>query len=153
MGSPVTYVEARVATLKFPIDVDDAALMTFEHASGALSSVHAAWCVRSPTHRGRWVAVNGTKGAVRIVYNDAAPLSQITTGGWHAVDPQSVGGVALPIPEDRTGHAAFLLAALTALDTGGQLPISPEQARHNLAIIDAARRASAGRRGVEVESA
>jgi predicted dehydrogenase len=114
--------------------------------------VHAAWCVRSPTHRGRWVSINGTKGAVRVVYNDAAPLSRAAdSGGWQTVDPQSVAGVRPPIPEDRTGHAAFLRAAFTALDGGAPLPITPEQAHHNLAIIDAARRASASRRAVDVE--
>lgn len=150
MGSPVKYVEARIATLKFPIDVDDAALMTFEHTSGAVSSVHAAWCVRSPTHRGRWVSVNGTRGAVRVVYNDSAPLSQITRSSWESVDPASFPGVTPPIPEDWTGHAAFLRAAFAALARGAPLPVSPEQAHHNLAIIDAARRASAERRAVEI---
>jgi len=155
MGTPVKYVEARLATLKFPIDVDDTALMTFEHADGRLSNVAASWCARSATHRGRWVWINGTQGGVRVVYNDAAPLACWPPNGnrWETVDPATLPDVPPPIEEDRTGHAAFLLAAFRALDAGTALPIAPEQAFHNLAIIDAARRASAERRAIEVDAA
>ena len=152
MGSPVKWVEARVATLKFPFDVDDAALMTFEHESGALSTVQAAWCVRSPSNRGRWVSVNCTEGGVRVVVNDSAPLSRVVgEGGWEAVDPQSVPGVPPPIADDRTGHAAFLRATFAALDQGQPLPVTLADARRNMAIIDAARRASETRRAVEIK--
>jgi predicted dehydrogenase len=58
--------------------------------------------------------------------------------------------VTAPIAGDRTGHAAFLRAAFTALDQGRPLPIPVEQARHTMAIIDAARRASETRRAVEI---
>jgi predicted dehydrogenase len=151
LDSPVRYVEARVATLKFPIDVDDAAFLTFEHASGAISTVQAAWCLRSPSNRGRWVAVNGTQGGVRVVINDPAPLSRVVgEGTWEAVDPRSVPGVMPPVAGDRTGHAAFLRAAFAALGQGKPLPVSVAQARHTMAIIDAARRASETRRAVEI---
>ncbi|HET7771885.1 MAG TPA: Gfo/Idh/MocA family oxidoreductase [Chloroflexota bacterium] len=152
MGSPVKYVEARIATLKFPFDVDDTALMTFEHESGALSTVQAAWCVRSPSNRGRWVSVNTTEGGVRVVVNDASPLSRaLGEGNWESVDPQTVPGVPAPIPDDRTGHAAFFRATFTALDQGKPLPVTVDDAHRNIAIIDAARRASATRRAVEVK--
>ena len=152
MGSPVKWVDARIATLKFPFDVDDTALMTFEHASGALSTVQAAWCVRSPSNRGRWVSVNGTEGGVRVVINDVTPLTRaVGEGGWEPVDPQSIPGVPPPSADDRTGHAAFLRAAYAALDAGRPMPITVHDARHNIAIIDAARRASAARRAVEVK--
>lgn len=152
MGSPVRYVEARLATLKFAIDADDTALMTFEHASGALSTVHAAWHARGPAHRGRWAWINGTRGALRIVYQDEAPLARSTGAGntWQAVDPGALPGARPGIVGDATGHGAFLRAAVEALEQGGPLPVPGAQARHNLAIIDAVRRASARRRGVEV---
>lgn len=154
MGSPVRYVEARLATLKFPIDVDDTALLTFEHANGRLSSVAAAWHTRTPTLRGRWVWVNGTQGAARVVYADPQPLTRSVGPGnrWDSVDPQTLPGVRPGIAEDRTGHAAFLRAAFEALEAGAPPPITGVQARHNLAIIEAARRASAERRAVAVEA-
>ena len=45
VGSPVRYVEARVATQHFAFDVDDLALLLLEHANGALSTVATSWCV------------------------------------------------------------------------------------------------------------
>lgn len=154
MGSPVRWVEARLATLKFPaIDVDDTALMTFEHANGRLSTVHAAWHARGPAHRGRWVWINGHDGALRVVYSDPAPLARSAAkgAGWETVDASQLESVRAGIEGDATGHAAFLRAAVEALSSGGPLPVSGAQARHNLAIIDAARRASDTRRGVEVD--
>ena len=45
IGSPVRYVEARVATAHFAFDVDDLALLLLEHENGALSTVSTSWCV------------------------------------------------------------------------------------------------------------
>ena len=150
MGSPIRYVEARLATLKFAIDVDDTALMTFEHANGKLSSVHAAWCVRTPTLRGRWVAVNGTRGAVRVVYSDPEPIARNSGGRWEPVPAETLPEAPGGQPDDPTGHGAYLMAAVQAIGSGGPLPITGAQARHNLEIVEAARRASAERRAVEV---
>jgi predicted dehydrogenase len=72
------------------------------------------------------------------------------SGKWVETAASDLPGVDRPIAGDATGHANFLRAAFTALDTGGPLPISGAQARHNLAIIEAAREASASRRAVEV---
>jgi predicted dehydrogenase len=151
MGSPVRVVQARLATLKFPIDVDDTALLTFEHANGSLSTVTAAWHARGPAHRGRWVWINGSAGALRLVYGDPAPLSRsVGPGGWETVDVGSLPGVAPGLAGDGTGHGAFLRAAFEALEGGQAPPVSGAQARHNLALIVAAGEASAGRRAVEV---
>ena len=101
--------------------------------------------------RGRWVSVNCTEGGVRVVVNDATPLTRVAgEGSWEAVDPQSIPGVPPPIADDRTGHAAFLRATFAALDKGQPPPVTVHDARRNIAIIDAARRASATRRAVEV---
>ena len=43
MCSPVRYVEARVQTRFFDIDVDDVALLLLEHANGAISTVSTSW--------------------------------------------------------------------------------------------------------------
>ncbi len=155
MGSPVRWVEARLATLKFPaIDVDDTALMTFEHDDGRLSTVHAAWHTRGPAHRGRWVWINGAEGALRLVYSDDAPLSRSVGKGnhWETVDAAQLYDVRPGLAGDATGHGAYLRAAVEALERGGPMPITAAQARHNLAIIEAARQASAQRRGMEVDT-
>ncbi len=172
MGSPVKYVEARLATLRFPIDVDDTAMMTFEHENGALSQVTAAWGARAPGHRGRWVWINGTQGSLRVVYSDAVPVSvsRGRGGKWEQLSTRAAGaeGVSgsgdgpagaeafaqatLAIDGDDTGHGAFLRAAVAALEAGAPLPVTPAQARRNLAIIEGARRASAERRAMEVSA-
>ena len=154
MGSPVKYVEARLATLKFPIDVDDTALMTFEHESGALSQVMAAWNARTPTHRGRWVWINGTQGSVRVVYSDVVSVTVVRgrAGKWEPAPEEALAKGPPEIEGDASGHGAFLSAAVAALNAGAPLPVTPAQARHNLAIIEAARRASAERRAIEVGS-
>ena len=43
MCSPVRYVEARVQTRFFDIDVDDVALLLLEHENGAISTVSTSW--------------------------------------------------------------------------------------------------------------
>jgi len=133
MGSPVQYVQARVATLKFAIDVDDTALMTFEHASGAASNVLASWCARSPALRGRWVSVSTTKGGIRIVYSDPVPLAcwrdaPAGSGRWEDI-ASGDSPAATPIPDDVTGHAAYLRAAFAALESGEAMPVRGAQGR------------------------
>ena len=152
MASPVRYVEARVATLKFPIDVDDTALLLLEHANGRLSTVHASWCARSPALRGRWVVVQGTRGAVRIVYNGEVPLAYWRDGdtSWQQAEAEFLAGTAAVL-HDRTGHTAFFQAVAGALEAGQPMPVTGEEARHILAIVLAAREAGRTRRAVEVE--
>ena len=152
MGSPVRYVEARVATLRFAIDVDDTALMTFEHESGAISQVMAAWNARTPTHRGRWVWINGTEGSVRVVYADTPAVTVARGGGarWEPAPEEALKRMPEVMEGDGTGHGAYLRAAVAALESGGALPVTAAMARHNLAIIEGARRASGSRRAVEV---
>jgi predicted dehydrogenase len=151
MGSPVRYVEARVATLRFPIDVDDTALLLLEHANGRLSTVHASWCARAPALSGRWVVVQGTHGAVRVVHNSDIPLTYVRDPerNWEPPEPHLLGATA-GVPGDRTGHAAFFQAVARALDAGGFMSVTGEEAQHILAIVLAAREASAARRAGEV---
>ena len=106
MGSPVRYVEARLATLRFPIDVDDTALLTFEHESGAVSQVMAAWNARTPTHRGRWVWINGTQGSVRVVYADETPVTVARGRGskWEPASEAALSQVPAAIEGDASGH-------------------------------------------------
>jgi len=50
----------------------------------------------------------------------------------------------------RIGHAGFFAATFDALSKGKDLPVTGKQARHNLAIIEAARQATVERRAIEV---
>lgn len=147
VGSPIARVQANVATLKFAIDVDDTALMLFEHANGRLSTVSASWCARSQPG-GRWATAFGAKGAVRVVYNAPRPLSLHAGERWTEPDPAEL--VPNSIEGDSTGHAALLRETVRALNTGAPPPVGITAARHNLAIVEAAQQASAARRAAEV---
>lgn len=153
MGSPITSVDAHLRTLKFLIDVDDTAMMLFDHEDGGASQVTASWCARAPGHRGRWVSVSGTDGAVRIVYSDTHPLSVFRdeANRWEPDDSGGRTGPGAISEPDPTGHGAFLVEAFHAVANGLPMPVPVEKAFHNLAVIDAARRASETRRTAVVE--
>ena len=153
MGSPITSVDAHLRTLKFSIDVDDTAMMLFDHEDGGASQVTASWCARAPGHPGRWVSVSGTDGAVRIVYGDPQPLSVFrdVAPRWETSDHAGRSGSGLIAEPDQTGHGAFLVTAFRAVAQGDPMPVPVERAFHNLAVIDAARRANETRRSAEVK--
>ena len=50
------------------------------------------------------------------------------------------------------GHVGFFAATFEALASGSEMPVQGEQGRHNLAIIEAARRASEQRRAIDLEN-
>ncbi|MBT5711730.1 Gfo/Idh/MocA family oxidoreductase, partial [Candidatus Poribacteria bacterium] len=144
VGSPVARVEGRVRTVKFDIDVDDLALMLLEHEDGSVSTVTSTWCAPSfGTEAGRWCEVHGTRSSVRVYHRDSDPLHVATAaGGWQATPLASA--------DDPMGHIAFFGAAFAALRSGDALPVTMSDARRNLAIIEAAREATAARKAVEV---
>ena len=146
VGSSVRYVEARVRTLSLDIDVDDTAMLLLEHEDGAISTVSASWCAPG-LESGRWCEVHTGDGSLRVRHRPDDPLWGFVRGaGWKALPLPATGEDA-----DPTGHAGFFAAAFEALAAGTRMPVTGEEARHNLAIIEAARRASAERRAVEVE--
>ena len=74
MGAPIRYVEARVKTMYYDIDVDDMALLLLEHDNGALSTVSTAWCVPTPAAEGgRWCEVHAPGGSLRVHHRGRAP--------------------------------------------------------------------------------
>ena len=150
MDSPVRYVEARVKTLSIDVDVDDIAMLLCEHEDGAVSTVSSAWCV--PDLDTGWCEVHTSDGSLRIRHrrNDADSLIRYTReGDWQHLE---IPGRADPGFNDPTGHGGFFAATFDALATGSEVPISGEHGRHNLAIIEAAHRATEERRAIDLES-
>ena len=145
VGSPVRYVEARVATQHFAVDVDDLALLLLEHANGALSTVAPSWCVPGggAGESANLAEVQGPAGGVRVMRRGR--------GLWHYVrSTRRWQEVALP-PQPawaESGHGRYFAATFEALVGGAPPPIGGRQALHNLLIIAAARRATAARRAV-----
>jgi len=117
-----------VAAMVTPGDVERAAQVALRTSSGALGSMHVSWdALPGPDHQ---LTVFGTAGTAHV---DAF------TPPW--LRP-AVGGDAepLPLPEqtlDPYGEFA------RAVETGSPPPVSGEDGRAALAIIDAAYRAAA----------
>ena len=156
VGSPVRYVEARVATQHFDFDVDDLALLLLEHDNGALSTVATSWCVPGGGGAGGGDAgesanlaeVHGPAGGVRVMRRGRGLWKYArSTGQWQevALPPQPTWA--------ESGHAAYFAATFDALARGAPPPIGGELALHNLRIVAAARRATAERRAVDLQAA
>lgn len=145
VGSPVARVEARVRTAKFDIDVDDLVLLLLEHEDGSVSTVTSTWCSPSfGTESGRWCEVHGARSSLRVYHRETEPLHVHTLdGGWMSLPSGAQAS-------DPTGHEAFFRATFEALSSGDPAPVTPADARRNLAVIEAARIATTERRAVEV---
>jgi predicted dehydrogenase len=148
MRSPVRYVEGRVQTLRFDIDVDDIAMLLCEHENGAVTTVSGAWCV--PATDFGWCEMHAENGSLRVRHrqNVKDALRRFTRAeGWKDLE----------LPEfdeaertDASGHARYFKETFNALADGTELPVSPEMAYQNLAIIEAARQATTERRAIEI---
>ena len=150
VGSPVRYVEARVATRHFAFDVDDLALLLLEHDNGALSTVATSWCVPGGDagESANLAEAHGPAGGVRVMRRGR--------GLWrYARSTRQWREVALePRPtQAESGHGRYFAATFDALARGAPPPIGGAAALHNLRIVAAARRASAERRAVELPAA
>jgi UDP-N-acetyl-2-amino-2-deoxyglucuronate dehydrogenase len=153
VGSPVRLVEGRVETRFFAMDVDDIALLLCEHENGALSTVATSWGVpgSGAGETGNLCEVHGPRGSLRVVGRGRAlhrcrreerRWEEVPVPAWQALSPAA---------RERSGHAGFFAATLEALAGGTALPVPGEAACHNLAILEAARRASRERRAIAVE--
>ena len=150
MQSPVRYVEARVQTVHLDIDVDDIAMLLCEHENGGITTVAGAWCV--PATDFGWCEMHAENGSLRVRhrYNVEDALRRFTRAdGWKELE----------LPEfdeaertDASGHARYFKETFNALADGTELPVSPEMAYQNLAIIEAARKATTERRAIEISS-
>ncbi len=146
VGSPVRYVEARVATARFAFDVDDLALLLLEHENGAPSTVSTSWCVPGG-ETANLAEVHGPAGGVRVMRRGRGLWQYArSTAQWQVV--------ALP-PQPawaESGHGRYFAATFDALARGAPPPIGGAQALHNLRIVAAARRATAERCAVDLHA-
>ena len=147
MRSPVRYVEGRVQTLRLDIDVDDIAMLLCEHENGAVTTVSGAWCV--PSDSG-WCEMHAEHGSLRVRHrnNVADALRRFTRAdGWKQLELADFDEAE---QQDASGHARYFKETFNALAAGTVLPVPAEKAYHNLAIIEAARKATTERRAIEI---
>lgn len=148
VDSPVRYVEARVETKVLNIDVDDFAMLLIEHENGAVTTVSGAWSV--PATDFGWCEVHAENGSLRVKhrYNVQDALQRYTRAeGWKPIELTNLDEEGL---KDSSGHAGYFKATFNALAEGKPFPINSEKAYQNLAIIDAARKASTERKAIEI---
>ena len=148
MQSPVRYVEARVQTLRLDIDVDDIAMLLCEHENGAVTTVSGAWCV--PGTDSGWCEMHAENGSLRVNHrhNVANALRRFTRAdGWQQLELPEFDEAE---QQDASGHARYFKETFNALAAGTALPVPAEKAYHNLAIIEAARKATTERRAIEI---
>lgn len=146
--SPVRYVEARVRTMVLDIDVDDFAMLLLEHVNGAITTVSGAWSV--PATDFGWCEVHAENGSLRVKhrYNVKDAFQNYTRAeGWKQIELTDLDEEGL---KDSSGHAGYFASTFNALAENRPLPICAEKAYQNLAIIDAARRATKERRAIEI---
>ena len=155
VGSPVRYVEARVATQHFAFDVDDLALLLLEHEGGALSTVATAWCVPGGGGGGAGAGDAGDSANLAEVHGAAGGVRVMRRGRglWHYErGTRQWREAALP-PQPawaESGHGRYFAATFEALANGAPPPVGGKPALHNLRIIAAARRATTERRAVDL---
>ncbi len=150
MQSPVRYVEARVQTLRFNIDVDDIAMLLCEHENGGITTISGAWCV--PATDFGWCEMHAENGSLRVRHrvNVEDALHRFTrVDGWRQLELSEFKETA---HQDASGHIRYFTDTFNALATGTPLPVDPNKAYHNLAIIQAARKATTERRAIEIVS-
>ena len=150
-GSPIRYVEARVRTMMFQVDVDDVALLLCEHESGALSTVSSSWC-NTATESGRWCEVHGTLGAIRVNHRDSSSFLRYSTAEnkWQTIHAPGTYGAGMQATAIR-GHEGFFAAVCEALANGRAMPVTVHDARHLMAVVEGARLATERRCAVDVQ--
>lgn len=153
VGSPVARVEARVQPAFFGGEVDDLVLLLLEHENGALSTVASSWGVAGngagQVHN--LVEVHAAEGALCVLRRGQELFCcRFPQRRWEAIPLPEVEGW-LSTERQRLGHISYFREVFHRLAQGGRdLPVRGEEAWHNLAIIEAARRAHREQKAVEV---
>jgi predicted dehydrogenase len=94
------------------------------HAGGTTSSVQFSWAVKSGGQRAS--EVYGTEGTLRFRWDDhPLALYENRVGEWTYPE----------LDVEVHSFSALLSDFLVALQTGAALPVTGEDARHNLAIV------------------
>ena len=133
LGERVTSVQAQMGTLAHDIDIEDTVFVTMRHEKGAFTSFQCAWSIVAGLGAAMLVnEVHAAGGSIRFDH-DSAPVATIRPGD----DDWETLGVPEERPDDA-GFYAFLRCFLRALDRGQSLPGSADDARHIMAVIDAA---------------
>ncbi|MBN1402744.1 MAG: Gfo/Idh/MocA family oxidoreductase, partial [Anaerolineae bacterium] len=131
IGSPVARAYARIGTYVADIATEDMAVVLLEHENGATTSIQIGFC--APGGAVGMQEIFCTKGHIRLAYGRENPLSvwRNASGAWDTPAVESE-------PPDRLGFPQLVDLFLTAIESGGPVPVTAESSRHILAAVRAA---------------
>jgi len=143
MGSPVKRVFGRIGTYVMDIEVEDLALLLMEHANGGTTSLQLGWCARGGSIG--MEEVFATEGQLRVRLMGDEPLSvwRTETQKW---EPAAVQGE----PDESFGLPTLVNRFLDAIESGTAPPVTAQDARRVLRVIEAAYESAASGRAVEL---
>lgn len=140
MNSPIVRVFAHISRNVQDIEVEDTALVLFEHGNGATTSLQVGWC--APAGSVSVQEIFGTTGQMRL--GGDSPVN-VWTGANAAWQP-------VPVREeqpDELGFPPLVEAFVQAVAEDGPVPVTAAESRHVLAAVEAAY--ESGRTGKPVD--
>ncbi len=143
VGSPAVRVYARIGRYVQDIEVEDTALVLIEHANSATTSLQVGW---SALAGGTSVnEILGTEGQIRFGGGEA-PVSvwRKETGEWTHPPVEAEG-------PDELGLPVAVRRFVEAIENDGEVPVSPAEGRHVLAIVLGAYQSGQSGEVVEVD--
>ncbi len=141
MNSPIVRVFAHISRNVQSIEVEDTALVLFEHASGATTSLQVGWC--APAGSVRAEEIFGTTGQIRLGGDSPVNLWTGSSGQWQAVPVREEAA-------DELGFPQLVAAFVAAVREDGEVPVAASASRHVLAAVAAAYESGRTGRPVDV---
>ncbi len=140
MGSPIVRVFARISRNVQDIEVEDTALVLFEHASGSTTSLQVGWC--APAGSVSVQEIFGTSGQLRLGGDSPVNVWTQDNPAWQPVPVRDEA-------PDELGFPPLVTAFIEAVQKDGPVPVTAAESRHVLAAVAAAY--ESGRTGQPVD--
>ena len=140
LDSPIVRVFAHISRNVQNIEVEDTALVLFEHASGATTSLQVGWC--APAGSVSVQEIFGNTGQLRLGGTSPVNVWTQTSNEWQVV----------PVREeapDELGFPQVVAAFVAAVEHDTDVPVTAAESRHVLAAVAAAY--ESGRSGQPVD--
>ena len=140
MDSPIVRVFAHISRNVQDIEVEDTALVLFEHGNRSTTSLQVGWC--APAGSVNVQEVFGTTGQLRLGGDSPVNVWTQQSGQWSQV----------PVREeapDELGFPQVVAAFVEAIEQDGPVPVTAAESRHVLAAVAAAY--ESGRTGKPVD--
>ena len=143
MGSPVKRVYAKMGTYTTGFDFPDLAIVTLEHENGGVSAVQSGWCAKAGATGVCEILLTG--GTIRPSLGNA---ERVWLKRNEAKEPETIE-LPKPAPDDL-GASALLAKFVESLETGTPPPVSGEDGREIVRILQAAIESGATGKPVEL---